>query len=249
MSKLLSAKNINKYFGEGISKNHVLKNISLDIQSGDFIAIMGPSGSGKSTLLYAISGMDDIDSGEIIFKDKNFTSLSEEELSNVRRMEMGFVFQQATFLKNLSIIDNIILPSYDDFKGSRDKLFEKAVNLMSEMGISELKDRSITEVSGGQLQRAAICRAILHSPKILFADEPTGALNSKNSEEVLDLLNLLNKEEMTIILVTHDSKVASKGKSVLFIKDGEIESRIDFDNENINSKLEKVLSKMKDLGI
>lgn len=247
MEKILSAKNINKYFGENELKNHVLSDVSLEVYPRDFIAIMGPSGSGKSTLLYSISGMDEIDSGEIIFGGKNLTSLSEEELANIRRKEMGFVFQQATFLKNLSIIDNIVLPTHDDFKENKEDLFNAAESLMESVGIEDLKNRFITEVSGGQLQRAAICRAILHRPQILFADEPTGALNNKNSEEVLDLLVKLN-EEVTIILVTHDPKVASRAKSVLFMKDGRIESNLNLEKEDSN-KLKKVLQKMEELGI
>ena len=173
--------------------------------------------------------------------------MSEEEMADVRRMEMGFVFQNATMLKNLDILDNIILPSYNEH--SKSELIDREKEMMDVVGISGLENRNIKDVSGGQLQRAAICRAILHNPKILFGDEPTGALNSKTSEEIMDLFQSLNDKGMTIMLVTHDSKVAAKSKRVLFMKDGKIKSELSFKNETFEKRMEIINNKMTNLDI
>ncbi|MFB0972735.1 MAG: ATP-binding cassette domain-containing protein, partial [Neofamilia sp.] len=169
METILKGKDINKYYGEENNQTIALNEVDIDILKGEFLSVMGPSGSGKSTLLFALSGMDDISSGEVIFNDKDISKMSEEEMADVRRMEMGFVFQNATMLKNLDILDNIILPSYNEH--SKSELIDRAKEMMDVVGISGLENRNIKDVSGGQLQRAAICRAILHNPKILFGDE------------------------------------------------------------------------------
>lgn len=188
------------------------------------IAIMGPSGSGKSTLLYAISGMDRVTSGQVIFDGKDITELREKELAKLRLDEMGFIFQQMYMMKNLTILDNIILPAAES-KKTKESNKEKQMRgeaLMRKLGIIEVADNDINEVSGGQLQRACICRSMMNSPKLLFADEPTGALNRTSSNEVMDELVKLNKEGTTIVMVTHDAKVASRCSRVLFIVDGNI---------------------------
>ncbi len=249
METILEGKNICKYYGKDESKTIALDDVSLEILKGEFLSIMGPSGSGKSTLLFSLSGMDNVNSGEVLFKDKDISKMKDIEISDIRRLEMGFVFQDATMLKNLDILDNIILPSYDKYQKNKEELINKAKSVMELVGISGLENRSIKDVSGGQLQRASICRAILHNPDILFGDEPTGALNSKTSEEIMDLFQELNKKGMTIMLVTHDSKVAAKSKRVLFMKDGKIESEIIFNNESMDERLEKVNQKMFDLNI
>lgn len=249
METILEGRNICKYYGKDESKTIALDDVSLEILKGEFLSIMGPSGSGKSTLLFSLSGMDSINSGEVLFKDKDISKMKDIEISDIRRLEMGFVFQDATMLKNLDILDNIILPSYDKYQKNKEELINKAKSVMELVGISGLENRSIKDVSGGQLQRASICRAILHNPDILFGDEPTGALNSKTSEEIMDLFQELNKKGMTIMLVTHDSKVAAKSKRVLFMKDGKIESEIIFNNESMDERLEKVNQKMFDLNI
>lgn len=249
METILEGRNICKYYGIDESKTIALDDVSLEILKGEFLSIMGPSGSGKSTLLFSLSGMDNINSGEVLFKDKDISKMKDIEISDIRRLEMGFVFQDATMLKNLDILDNIILQSYDKYQKNKEELTNKAKSVMELVGISGLENRSIKDVSGGQLQRASICRAILHNPDILFGDEPTGALNSKTSEEIMDLFQELNKKGMTIMLVTHDSKVAAKSKRVLFMKDGKIESEIIFNNESMDERLEKVNQKMFDLNI
>lgn len=178
MSTLISSQNITKSFGLGAEKRNVLDGVSVDIQQGEFVAVMGPSGSGKSTLLYALSGMDNVDSGKITFDGADLSALKENELADLRRAKMGFVFQQPTLLKNLNILDNIILPSMRDGRKEGARLAAKARALMEKTGIARLENRDITQASGGQLQRVGICRALMGAPKIIFGDEPTGALNS-----------------------------------------------------------------------
>ena len=184
MNQLLAGIEIIKSLGNGAEKRSVLNRVSIEIGEGEFVSVMGPSGSGKSTLLYTLSGMEPIDSGKVIFENQKLSELSDDELSDLRRNRMGFVFQQPTLLKNLSILDNILLPQMRDNRRNIKKLTEKAEMLMKQMGIGELKDREITQASGGQLQRAGICRALLGGPGIIFGDEPTGALNTKAAREI-----------------------------------------------------------------
>ncbi len=207
-----------------IGTTEILRNISYSIEKGDYIAVMGPSGSGKSTFLYSISGMDGISAGKILFDDKDMTQMSEKELTLLRLTEMGFVFQNAQLLKNLSILDNIMLPGLVAGLEKPDAVRERALQYMKRMGIDQLAGRDIREVSGGQLQRASICRAMINCPKVLFMDEPTGALNSEATEEVLMIIQELNADGMTIVLVTHDAHVAESAAKIVLIQDGVIDS-------------------------
>lgn len=211
---------------EKISKSFkdtkVLHDISFEIKRGDFVAVMGPSGSGKSTLLYSISGMDSISDGSILFEGISLSEMKEDELSEFRLTKMGFVFQNAQMLKNLSVFDNITLPGFVAKKELADDIRKRASELMKRMEIEGIKERDIREVSGGQLQRASICRAMINNPEILFLDEPTGALNSVATNQVLAILEDLNLDGMTIMTVTHDTLVAAKAKKVLYIRDGVI---------------------------
>lgn len=200
----------------------ILQDISFEIKKGEFVAIMGPSGSGKSTLLYSISGMDSISEGRVLFNGVNIADMKEKELSELRLTKMGFVFQNAQMLKNLSIFDNITLPGLVAKKESAEDIRIRASNLMKRMEVEEIKERDIREVSGGQLQRASICRAMINNPGILFLDEPTGALNSEATNQVLEILEDLNMEGMTIMTVTHDPRVAARARKVLYIRDGQI---------------------------
>lgn len=223
MNYILESKELNKSFTISKSnRNHVLKDVNLKVNKGEFVSVMGPSGSGKSTLLYNISGMDRMTSGEVTFNGRNLSSLSEKELSNIRLKNMGFIFQHIHLLKNLSIFDNIILTAYLAKEKSRKEVNKKAEELLQKTGIAELAPNDITMASGGQLQRVGICRALINDPEIIFGDEPTGALNSKASGEIMDLLADINNSGTTIFLVTHDIRVAARTERVLFMLDGKI---------------------------
>jgi putative ABC transport system ATP-binding protein len=245
--KLIIGKNIVKTFSKGKEQIKVLNEVNVDIAQGEFVAIMGPSGSGKSTLLFALSGMDEITGGSVRLGDTELSKLSENTLADIRRTKMGFIFQQPTMLKNLNLLDNIILPALHRGKKDITKLTEKAKTLMKKTGIGTLETRDTKEVSGGQLQRASICRALMSTPDILFADEPTGALNSKSADEIMKLLGEINQEGTAILLVTHDPKVASRADRVLFMKDGNIASELPlqkFSSGDMQARVEKVLTVM-----
>ena len=226
---------------EQISKSFkdikVLHGISFEIKKEDFVAIMGPSGSGKSTLLYSISGMDSISDGRVLFEGINISEMQEDELSGFRLTKMGFVFQNAQMLKNLSVFDNITLPGLVAQKESASDIRKRALELMKRMEIEEIEERDIREVSGGQLQRASICRAMINNPEILFLDEPTGALNSSAADQVFAILEDLNREGMTIMTVTHDPRVAAKARRILYIIDGQIAASKEF-SEGADRELE-----------
>lgn len=228
MSNYLQVKNLCKTYIVNKRQNNVLRNVNFEIEQGEMVAIMGPSGSGKTTLLYTVSGMDSVTAGNVDFFGKELSQVSDNEVSNVRLNEMGFVFQQMYMLKNLSIYDNIILPAYQSQEGkhNRKEINSYAVELMHKLGISDVADNDINEVSGGQLQRACICRSMINKPRIIFADEPTGALNQQSSKEVMKILNQINEEGTSIMLVTHDLKVAAKCERILYIEDGNIRDDI-----------------------
>ncbi len=255
MSSLI-VKDLCKTYITNKRQNNVLRNINMEIREGEMVAVMGPSGSGKSTLLYAISGMDRPTAGSVDFFGKDITKLDGDDLSNMRLNEMGFIFQQMYMLKNLSIFDNIILPAYQA-KGGQDKqnrvtINERAKALMKKLGISEVAENDINEVSGGQLQRACICRCLMNQPKMIFADEPTGALNQQNSKEVMKELNRINAEGTTIMLVTHDMKVAAQCDRVLYIEDGNIKGEIEFgkntDSQQMRERERKISGWLMEMG-
>lgn len=246
MNTIIEGTDITKSFGEGGEQVTVLNQVNIRVQQGQFVSIMGPSGSGKSTLLYAISGMDKIDSGNILFDQRQLNQLTEKQLADIRREQMGFVFQQPTLLKNLSLIDNIILPSLKEKKQTAE-LEKRAENLMEKVGIQALRNRKITQVSGGQLQRAGICRALMSHPKIIFGDEPTGALNSKAAQEIMDILLKINQEGTTVVIVTHDAKVAAQSEHVFFMEDGQIMDELQlgsFTGGNMEARIEKINEKI-----
>ena len=246
MENILEAKNLSKTYLLDRRQQHVLKNINLKVKKGEFLTVMGPSGSGKSTLLYNISGMDKMTAGEVIFTGEKLSQLNQAQLAEIRLKKMGFVFQQINLLKNLGIMDNIIISAYMAGDEKREKIKERAYQLMKKTGIIELAENEITQVSGGQLQRAAICRALINQPQILFADEPTGALNSSAAEDVMSVLQKINQEGTTIMMVTHDVKVAAQSQRILYMIDGNIEGEYNLDKFNENSELkerESTLSK------
>ena len=221
---VLEVKDLCKTYVVNKRQNNVLKNVNFMVKEGEMVAVMGPSGSGKSTLLYAVSGMDNATSGTVLFDGKDITKMSGNELAMLRLDEMGFIFQQMYMMKNLTVLDNIVLPAMESKKceESRKEKHLRGEELMRKLGIIEVADNDINEVSGGQLQRACICRSMINKPKVLFADEPTGALNRASSNEVMEQLVKLNEEGTTIMMVTHDAKVAAKCSRVLYIVDGNI---------------------------
>ncbi len=225
MNTILEVRDLCKTYVINKRQNNVLKNVNFRVDEGEMVAVMGPSGSGKSTLLYSVSGMDGITAGEVTFCGRNLGEIGQKELADLRLNEMGFIFQQMYMLKNLSVLDNIILPACqsDKRKETRRETTERGHALMRRMGIIDIADNDINEVSGGQLQRACICRSMINRPKMIFADEPTGALNRASSDEVMDELAKLNADGTTVMLVTHDVKVAAKCTRILYIVDGNIQ--------------------------
>ncbi|MFT3889880.1 MAG: ABC transporter ATP-binding protein [Arachnia sp.] len=217
---LLRVRGLTKAFPTTVPPTQVLHGIDLDVAAGEFLAIMGSSGSGKSTLLYAMSGMDTPSGGSVELEGRELTSLTDAEISAVRLTRMGFVFQQAYFLANLSIRDNVLLPALTA-ASARDGAADRRVDaLLERFGVAHVAHHGITEVSGGQLQRASLCRALATEPAILFADEPTGALNSSMTEEVLDALAEAHADGTTVVMVTHDPACAARAERVVYLRDG-----------------------------
>ncbi len=251
MSLLLKVRDLCKTYIVRSVSNNVLCNIDLDIEEGEFVTVMGPSGSGKSTLLYTISGMDPASSGTVEFDGININTMSKNELTELRLRKMGFIFQQMYMMKNLCIMDNIILPGYQ--AGIDKKAVDRrADELMRKLDIIDTASKEITEISGGQLQRACLCRALINSPKIIFADEPTGALNSKASNDVMRELNNANKEGSTILMVTHSERVASYSNRVIYLMDGGIQGELLLGklegNDEIPSRERKLHHWLSELG-
>ena len=238
MKKILEVTDLCKTYVINKRQNNVLRNVSFSVNEGEMIAIMGPSGSGKSTLLYTVSGMDNMTSGTVLFGEKDISTLKADELAALRLDEMGFIFQQMYMLKNLSVLDNILLPARQSKanKLSVKEKRERGLELMRKLDIVEVADNDINEVSGGQLQRACICRSMINEPKMIFADEPTGALNRQSSNEVMEELCKINADGTTIMLVTHDARVAAKCTRVLYIVDGNIQGEYNLDGTDERTK-------------
>lgn len=215
---VLDARGLTKAF----NGTTVLHGLDLEVREGEFIAVMGPSGSGKSTLLYTISGMDTLTAGNVRFDGQELATLSQKELARLRLTTMGFIFQHVYLLKNLSLLDNVVLPAYLAGLAPREELNQRALALMERTGVADLADRDVSEASGGQLQRVGICRALINQPTILLGDEPTGALDSTAAAEIMDILGELNTEGTSIMIVTHDPKVAARTTRVLYMLDGHI---------------------------
>lgn len=247
MSNILEATKINKVVELGKNNDlHILKEVNLEIKEGEFVSVMGPSGSGKSTLLYNVSGMDRISSGSVKFKGREIGDLKEEDLAKIRLKNMGFIFQNINLLKNLSLIDNVMFPALVSKDAEKNKVNKNAKKLLEMTGIEKLANNDITQASGGQLQRVAICRALINEPDIIFGDEPTGALDSKSATEIMSILTEINKKGTTIMLVTHDAKVAAKTEKILFMVDGRIVSqkkmsKYDPQHDNIKEREESIM--------
>lgn len=230
---ILSSKNLCKSFANNGGQNHVLDQVTLEIFEKDFTVIMGASGSGKSTLLYCLSGMDSITSGAVYYRQQEFSQYSEREMAALRAVEFGFVFQQSHLVSHLTLMENVVVPGYlgqrnkiasgkGKTKAKSEDVKQRALELLELMNIAEAKDRLPSQVSGGEAQRAAIARAVISRPGMIFGDEPTGALNRKNTEEVLNLLTKLNQQEQSVLMVTHDIHAAARADRLLYLDDGRI---------------------------
>jgi putative ABC transport system ATP-binding protein len=216
----LESQNLTKTYYSTDPPTKVINGIDLTVRKGEFLAVMGASGSGKSTLLYSVSGMDRPTSGSVFLEGRDLTSLSDTEMSRVRLTRMGFVFQQAYFLSNLNVRDNILLPALKAAPKDKEKAVARVDALMERFGIAHVKQHGITQVSGGQLQRASLCRALANEPSVLFADEPTGSLNSSMTVEVMDALTDVHREGTTLVMVTHDPGNAARADRVVYLRDG-----------------------------
>ena len=224
--EVLKVNNLKKYYGNNNNITKALNNISFTVNNNEFLAIMGASGSGKTTLLNTISTIDSVTSGNIIINGIDITNLSEEELSNFRKENLGFVFQDFNLLDTLTIKENIALSLIIN-KEDKNKIDNLVLDISKKLGISDILDKYPYEVSGGQKQRCACARALINNPKLILADEPTGALDSRNARVLLETFKEMNEElNSTILMVTHDAFSASFASRVLFIKDGEIFNEI-----------------------
>ena len=220
---LLDVRNLKKVYTTRLGSNQVqaLSNVNFSVEQGEYVAIMGESGSGKTTLLNILASLDRPTGGEVILNGKNTVDIKEKELSAFRRKNLGFVFQDFNLLDTFSLQDNIFLPLV--LSGEKyDSMQEKLKPIAKKLGIESILGKFPYEVSGGQKQRAAVARALITNPQIILADEPTGALDSKSTDQLLELFSKINGRGQTILMVTHSTKAASKAGRVLFIKDGEV---------------------------
>lgn len=240
---ILRAKNVCKSFYQGSEETQILKSVTTDIYEGDFTVIMGASGAGKSTLLYALSGMDSITSGEVIFKEQKINNFSEKEQAVLRAKQFGFIFQQMHLVSNLTLFENIAVAGYAGESKNIKDIQEKTMKWLQQMNIDGVKNHLPSQVSGGEAQRAAIARAMINNPQLIFGDEPTGALNKSSSEEVLNLLTGFNKNGQSILMVTHDIKAAIRGNRILYLEDGKILDELDlaaYQEDNAKTREAKV---------
>lgn len=247
---LLRADNLSKSFSNGGTLQHVLKNIDLELYEGDFTVIMGASGAGKSTLLYALSGMDTPSLGTITFDGKEISELGQDELAVFRRDHCGFVFQQIYLVDGMSVMDNILAAGLLVNKDKK-ALSAKAKELLTAVGISEgAWGKFPSQLSGGEAQRVGIVRALINQPEILFADEPTGALNSKTGLDVLDTLTKFHEQGQSIVMVTHDMRSARRGNRILYLKDGVVlgECSLGRYEHNDTKRHEKLAAFLNEMG-
>ncbi|OZI13624.1 bacitracin ABC transporter ATP-binding protein [Bacillaceae bacterium SAS-127] len=248
MKPILQARNVEKVFGSKENEYHALKDIQLDIHEGEFVGIMGPSGAGKSTLLNILSTIDTPSSGEIIIDGQNIVQMKEEQLSDFRRHKLGFIFQDYNLLDTLTVKENIVLPLA--LSKVPVKEIETRVNQMADtFGIREILNKYPYHISGGQKQRTAASRAIITNTKLILADEPTGALDSKSATDLLNSLTALNeKQRSTIMMVTHDAYAASFCKRLLVIKDGELFKEVYKGKQSRQAFFQQILDVLASLG-
>lgn len=241
MQKLLEVMDISKEYGN----TRILNNISFNVSRGEFIVIMGSSGAGKTTLLNCISGMDSISSGNIQYQGRSIKKSNDKQLAQFRSKEIGFVFQDFQLIDDVTLIDNLLLRGY--LVQKKKAAIKKAYDLLKQLDLWKVKDNYSDELSGGQKQRGAIARALMNDPKIIFADEPTGSLNSKAGKNVLNTLYKINKQyNTTIVMVTHDVKAAVYGSKVIYLSDGEILDKFEFLNSQVSEDRIKKLNQFLD---
>lgn len=245
---ILEVKNVKKVYTTRFGGTHVqaLTNVSFSVEQGEYVAIMGESGSGKTTMLNIIASLDKPTSGEVRLNGINIVSIKDKDISAFRRSNLGFVFQDFNLLDTFSIQDNIFLPLVLSGK-SYSEMNARLQPIAAKLGISDILKKFPYEVSGGQKQRAAVARAIITNPKLILADEPTGALDSKAADQLLKMFNEINDEGQTILMVTHSTKAASHAKRVMFIKDGEVFHQIykgSMTNEEMYAKISDTLTIM-----
>lgn len=248
--EIISVKNLVKSFKSESGTQTIINNLDLDIYESDFTIIMGSSGAGKSTLLYSLSGMDKPTSGNIIFNDKDITKMNADELAIFRRKNCGFVFQQIYMLDKMSLLDNVLTAGLL-INNNKKEVVARAKELFKKVNIKEeTYKKASSQVSGGECQRAGIVRAAINSPSVIFADEPTGALNSDNGTKVLDVLTEFNNDGESIIMVTHDKKSALRGNRIIYLKDGKIfgELLLEKYSENDKERNEKLDEFLKEMG-
>ncbi|KYG29348.1 ABC transporter ATP-binding protein [Alkalihalobacillus trypoxylicola] len=248
METLLSVKEVGKVYGKGTSSFDALRHISFDIDYGEFVGVMGPSGSGKSTLLNVLATIDKPSSGEIHLEENNLVQMKEGKLADFRKKHLGFIFQEYNLLDSLTVKENILLPLAIAKKKVKD-IEETIDKIVKAFGIDYIIDQYPYQISGGQKQRAAACRALITNPKLVFADEPTGALDSKSAKSLLETLRSMNDDhETTIMMVTHDAFAASFCRRILFLKDGEIFKEIFRGSQSREQFYQSILEELAQMG-
>jgi putative ABC transport system ATP-binding protein len=241
---LLKASNLTKVYNAGEEEFRAVSSIDLEIYEGDFTVIMGSSGSGKSTLLYLLSGLDSVTYGEVLFKKERIDLFTKKEMDVFRANKVGYVYQSINLVPDLTLFENIALPGYIAGK-EKVEVKNKAISLMKLMDIEKERNRIPSQVSGGQQQRAAIARALINGPELLYADEPTGALNLEQGEKVLDILTQMNQQGQSVVMVTHDIQAACRANRLILIKDGLIDGILElpkFNESDVESRQKKIFS-------
>ncbi len=251
MIPILHTEKLCKSFSNGAAQQHVIKNLDLEIMEGDFTVIMGASGSGKSTLLYALSGMDKPTLGKVFFGDTEIQDYTNDQLAVFRRKNCGFVFQSIYLLENQNVLDNVLTGAFAVQKNSP-ALIKRVKELLTKVGLDEkMQKKYPNQLSGGESQRVGIVRAVINEPKILFADEPTGSLNSASGRDVLDIFTGIHENGQSIVMVTHDIKTALRGTRVIYLRDGKVvgEHRmVKYGEDDMKERREKLTAFLDEMG-